>query len=203
MAFIDYTYFTGDIHISNPSNDNQLLQAIDQYEKEILIKLLGYELYALLQADLTDGEPQTQIYIDLVDGAAFTHEFGGEEISLRWEGLRNSLKISLISYYVFFRFVERNITPYYGDGISFAPKGKDWERAEPVNKLCYVWEKMRELYGVIPMQYKSAFKYPVLGSDLGYVFNTLPSAYNFLYANKDDYPTWRFTPLWNINAFGI
>jgi len=200
---IDYSYFTGDIKISNPVNENQLLQAIEQYEKEILIKLLGYELYALLQADLTDGVPQTQIYKDLVNGAAFTHEFRDEEISLKWEGLKNDAKVSLISYYVFFNFVERDITPYYGTGISFAPKGKDWERAEPVNKLCYVWEKMRELYGKIPVEYKDSFKYPIKGSDMGYVFNTAPSAYNFLYANKDDYPTWIFTPLWNINAFGI
>ena len=200
---IDYSYFTGDINVSNPDNQNLLLQAIEQYEKEILIKLLGYELYALLQADLTDGVPETQIYIDLVDGADFTHEFRDEEISLHWEGLKNGAKISLIAYYVFFRFVERNITPYYGSGISFAPKGKDWERAEPVNKLCYVWEKMRELYGKIPVEYKDSFIYPIKGSDMGYVFNTAPSAYNFLYANKDDYPAWIFTPLWNINVFGI
>ena len=200
---IDYSYFTGDINVSHPDNQNLLLQAIDQYEKEILIKLLGYELYALLVADLTDGVPQTQIYIDLVDGADFTHEFRDQELALHWEGLKNSAKISLIAYYVFFRFVERDITPYYGSGISFAPKGKDWERAEPVNKLCYVWEKMRELYGKIPVEYKDSFIYPIKGSDMGYVFDTAPSAYNFLYANKDDYPAWIFTPLWNINVFGI
>jgi len=204
MSFISSTYFTGEILIPNASTEAQLTQAMTQYEKEILIKLLGYPLYTLLQADLDEsGDPQTQIYTDLVDGAEFTHTFNGEEYTLKWEGLRNTAKISLIAYYVFYKFVERDVARYHGTGFGQASKGKDWERASPLYRMCDVWSRMRELYGKIPYRYKDWYKYPVKGEDLGYVFDIEPSAYNFLYANKDDYPTWVFTALWDINAFGI
>lgn len=203
MAFIDTTYFTGDINVSNALNVTQLDQAIKQYEKEILIKLMGYELYTLLQADLDEGVPQTQIYIDLVNGAEFTHTFRSNEITLKWEGLKNDALISLIAYYVYYNFVSRDITKYMGTGISMAPKGKDWERVSPVDKLCDVWEKMRVLYGRIPPEYKRFYTYPIKGSQLSHIYNADASAYNFLFANRVDYPTWIFTPLWNINAIGI
>ncbi|TSA56918.1 hypothetical protein D4R42_02665 [bacterium] len=202
MAFIDSTYFTGEILIPNASEDAQLTQAITQYEKEILIKLLGYSLYTALLADLDEsGDPATQIYTDLVDGAEFTHDFYGEEITLRWEGLRNTALLSLIAYYVYYKFIERHLVEYHGKAMTILLKGKDWERVNPVYKLCDIWDKMRALYGKIP--YKTGFTYPVKGEDLGAVYDMEPSAYNFLYANKDDYPDWYFTALWNINAFGI
>lgn len=200
MSFIDSTYFTGEINISQASTLAPLTQAITQYEKEILISLLGYKLYSLLIADLSEGVPQTQIYKDLVDGAEFTHEINGEEILLKWEGLKNTSLQSLIAYYVYYMYVERGITSLTGTGISLPPKGKDWERVSPVNKLCDVWERMRQLYGKIPIDYKSYGR--VIADELG-VFNCDPSAYNFLLTNVDDYPDWIFTPIWNINVFGI
>jgi hypothetical protein len=62
---------------------------------------------------------------------------------------------------------------------------------------------MRELYGKIPAEYKPVYTRPILGTNLPCVFNVDASAYNFLFANKTDYPDWIFTPLWNTNAFGI
>jgi hypothetical protein len=82
-------------------------------------------------------------------------------------------------------------------GVSMASTEKGFERVSPVNKMIAAWERMRELYGVIPAQYKGRFVSPTS------VYNCDPSAYNFLFANIDDYPDWIFTPQWNINAFGI
>ena len=203
MAFIDSTYFTGELLIPGASTDTQLTQAITQYEKEILMSLLGYTLYTALQADLSEGVPQSQIYLDLVNGATFTHTFYGEEITLKWEGLINSGKLSLIAYYIYYKYVERHLVEYHGKAMTALPSGKDWERVNPVYKLCDVWDRMRTLYGKIPVNYKNSFAYPVKGEDLGAVYDMEPSAYNFLYANKSDYPDWYFTALWNINAFGI
>ena len=204
MAFIDSTYFTGEILIPSAlgSTDSQHTQAMAQYEKEILIKLLGYELYALLQADLSAGVPQSKIYLDLVDGADFTCEFNGQEIPLHWNGLKNSDKVSLISYYTYHRFVERHIAEYHSTGITTNAEGKDWIKANPLPKICNVWERCRELYGKLPVRLKD-ITVPILGSDFSQPYDAEPSAFNFLLANKDDYPTWRFTPLWNINIFGI
>jgi hypothetical protein len=95
------------------------------------------------------------------------------------------------------------VTRLYGTGVSISDTKDGWLRASPVNKLCAAWERMRELYGKIPAEYKPVYVRPILGSNLSSVFNADPSAYNFLFANKTDYPDWIFTPQWNINAFGI
>jgi hypothetical protein len=104
MSFIDSTYFVGEINIPNAATETSLTQAITQYEKEILIKLLGYKLYSLLIADLLNGVPQTQKYLDLVNGKEFTHYYNGGTYTIKWEGLKNTSLQSLISYYVFYNY---------------------------------------------------------------------------------------------------
>lgn len=205
MAFIDSTYFVGEINIPNASTEAGLTQAMAQYEKEILVQLLGYKLYSLLMADCTGlgGIPVTQKYIDLVNGKEFSHEYGGETITLKWEGFKNSAKISLIAYYIFYRYLERDVTRLYGTGVSISPDGNGWQRVSPMNKLIWSWERMRSLYGIIPIDYKHTFRSPVKGDNISCVFNADPSAFNFLFANKTDYPDWIFNPQWNINQFNI
>lgn len=202
--FIDSTYFVGEISIPNATTANvtSINQAIEQYEKEILIQLLGYKLYSLLVADCTDGVPATQIYIDLVNGAEFDLEYRGETIPMKWEGLKNAAKLSLLAYYTFFKYVERDVTHLSGTGVILTPSGKG-VRASSVNKLVNAWERMRTLYGILPPTYKPYFSRPLKGENLPCVFNCEPSAYNFLFTNKSDYPDWMFTPQWNINQFGI
>ena len=197
MAFIDNTYFVGEIAVPNQtgtiSNATAIIQAIGQYEKEILISLLGYKLYSLLIADLdAEGLPQTQPFIDLVDGAEF--EING--ILLKWNGLKNSDKQSLIAYYTYYKMIERETVHNSGIGAILA-KGEKGNRVSPVNKMINAWDRMRELYGKSPKQFDC----------IGYLtttfFNFEPSAHNFLFANKESYPDWRFTPIWGINSFGI
>lgn len=207
-SFIANTYFVGEIAVPNAANETALTQAIAQYEKEILISLLGYKLYSLLIADCTGvgGVPVTQKYLDLVNGKEFTHTYYGDTYTLKWDGLTNATtKISLIAYYVWYNYVKRDITRLYSTGISMATPaaGGGWERANPTYKLADVYERMRVLYGKIPPEYKPVYVRPVIGSNLPCTFNIDPSACNFLYANLTDYPDWVFTPLWNMNAFGI
>ena len=208
MSFIEDTYFTGEIKLweigTGKVNNSNLTQAIAQYEPEILKMLLGYKLYSLLIADLNgSGIPQTQKYIDLVNGKEFTHEIDGQTLTLKWEGLKNSAKLSLIAYYVYYKYVERDITRAYGSGVSMAKPSEGWDRASAVNKLCSTWERMRDLYGKIPPELKSYYKVPTPVAEISGPFDYEPSAFNFLYANQSDYPDWIFTPLWNLNAFGI
>jgi len=203
MAFIDSTYFTGEIAVPGASNETALTQAITQYEKEILIKLLGYKLYSLLIADLSNGVPVTQKYINLVNGKEFTLTYNGADHLVKWEGLANTALQSLIAYYVFYKYVERNITSFYGTGISMSNVQEGWSRVNPEMKMIHAWERMRELYGKIPPEYKLNYDRPLLGTDLSIVHELSGSAYNFLLTNKTDYPDWVFTPLWNMNQFGI
>jgi hypothetical protein len=205
-SFIDSSYFVGEITIQNYSATAQvapIAQAITQYEKEILISLLGYKLYSLLVADCTGvgGVPVTQKYIDLVNGAEFTHSFNGEDITLKWEGLKNTNKLSLIAFYTYYKYVERNVTHLAGSGTSIKPTEKGWTNASSMNKMINAWERMRELYGKVPTDYKEIKS--IKGYGYNDVFDCEPSAYNFLYTNKADYPDWIFTPQWNINAFSI
>jgi hypothetical protein len=202
--FIDSTYFVGEVFIPNlDKNTINITQAINQYEKEILIQLLGYKLYSLLVADLNDaGEPVTQIYIDLVDGAEFDLDYRGDTVTLKWEGLKNTAKQSLIAYYTYYKYVEREVTHLSGTGVALTQTIKD-TRASSINKMCSAWERMRDLYGTMPPNYKRFFCNPVKGSNLPGVFNCEPSAYNFLFTNRTNYPDWIFAPQWNINQFGI
>lgn len=204
--FIDSTYFVGEINIPNltgtNSNATALAQAIAQYEEEILIDLLGYKLYSLLIADLDENKaPQTQIYKDLVNGAEFTHSFAGAETLLKWKGLKNASKQSLLAYYTFFKYVERDVTHLSGAGVILA-KGEKGSRSSSVNKMVNAWERMRSLYGTIPPSYRKYYS-DMTGFEPMGIFNADPSAYNFLFANKANYPDWVFKPQWNINAFGI
>ena len=201
--FIDSTYFTGEIAVPSASSETSLTQAITQYEKEILLKLLGYKLYSLLIADLSNGAPVTQKYIDLVNGKEFTLTYQGADYLVKWEGLINSSKISILSYYTFYKYVERNITSFYGTGVSTSNVQEGWSRVSPEMKMIHAWERMRELYGKFPPEYKKYNDHPLLGTNLSTVFDLSGSAYNFLLTNKADYPDWVFTPLWNMNKFGI
>ena len=198
MSFIDSTYFTGEIAVPGASSETGLTQAITQYEKEILIKLLGYKLYSLLMADLSNGAPVTQKYIYLVNGKEFTLTFNGSDYLVEWQGLG-----SLIAYYVFYRYVERNITSFYGTGVSQSNVQEGWQRVSPESKMINAWERMRELYGKVPPEYKQYYDRPLLGTDLSEVWELSGTAYNFLLTNIADYPDWVFTPLWNMNKFGI
>ena len=96
---IDSTYFTGEILLTNKDAlATDLTQAINQYEKEILISLLGYKLYKLMSAS-----PTVEPYKSLIEGAEFDLTFAGITQTLKWEGLKNSAKISLIAYYVYYK----------------------------------------------------------------------------------------------------
>lgn len=203
MAFIDSTYFKGEIAIPGASSETALTTAITQYEKEILIKLLGYKLYSLLEADLVNDAPVTQKYIDLVNGKEFTLSYNGADHLVKWEGLINTAKESLLAYYVYYKYVERNITSFYGTGVSQTNTQEGWQRVSPESKMINAWERIRELYGKIPPQYKRYYNRPVLGAEVPGVLELSGSAYNFLLTNIADYPDWVFTPLWNMNQFGI
>jgi len=204
MSFIDYTYFINDIGLpvsSNTALRTALTEAITAYEEEILKKLLGYTLWKALDADLVDSVPQTQIYIDLVNGAEFTFTYEGYTINTKWEGLVNTAKKSLLAYYTYYQY-RRN---FVGNATGIAEVVNKPENAtvvSPLHKLTRAWNRMVDLYGETP---NILFKYPdYFLTDSNYEhFNTQPSAYNFLLANSDDYPDWVFTPIRKINRFEV
>lgn len=192
MNLIDTTYFVGEINLPSKTQNNvSYNQAIKQYEPEILDLLLGYELRKKLYADLDgDGKPQADRFKALVNGAEFTIN---DQLK-KWSGLLNTNKESLISYYAFYKITERTTTHITSVG-NRSVNAEATQIVSPIDKMLNAWDKMRYLYGVIPVRY-------IDNPDLR-VYNNLPSAYNFLLSNKDNYPEWIFTPIAGINYFGI
>jgi len=104
MALITTTDFTSGItRIARPNYDGSNLQdVIDLALEEILRDLMGDKLYNLYEADLNgSGNPQTQKYIDLVDGVTYEDCNGHETI---YEGLKQMMK-----YFIFSRYKEEGI----------------------------------------------------------------------------------------------
>jgi hypothetical protein len=206
MSLIDTTYFINDIGVplsSNTTLNSNFTNAITRYENEILKKLLGYTLWKEFTDAVeaaTEESPLAQKWIDLRDGAEFSFEWEGYTVSEKWNGLVNSDLRSLIAYYVYYMYRRDNESQFTGIGESLSiSENSKW--VSPLNKLVHVYNSMVDLYGKTP-NYARAYKC-FLNVDDYVHYNTNPSAYNFLLANKDDYTSWVFTPIGKVNSFGI
>lgn len=196
--FITRSNFVLDINLT----DKQLISItpwIEEYEKDILVKLLGIKLYNLLQADLVNGVPQAQIYKDLVNGVD-SFEFqtvDGYEVTVEYKGLKN-----LIAYYVY--FVYRNQTEVKTTTVGQKrPMAENSEKEDVLPKLIHAWNKCRELYGNTPNCYRLHDRNYFLDQNNYEHWTPYGDAFNFLLANKDSYPDWVFEPMGKLDIYGI
>lgn len=180
MSIIDKTYFRLDINIPDSTYEN-LTDYITRFEPEVLRKALGSTLYELMIADQSSSP-----YVEILEGKDYTVEYGGETHTVKWNGLKNTDKISLIAYYVYYFWQKGHATQTMYTGES-KPGFENAASASVAFKLQDAWLKFKELYGY-PGQSELA-----------------PSLYNFLNEHEDDYPTWEYTYLnfAEINAFDI
>jgi hypothetical protein len=199
MAFIDSTYFIGEILITDKTAiAADLDQAIAQYEKGILISGLGYELY-----QLTVNNPTIEPYKSLIEGAEFELTFEGITQTIKWEGFKNSIKESLIAYYTYYRWEERNFLKPSGVGI-IKPMAENSQVMPPNIKMVQAWNNFVKRYGEFPIcwfyhNYGSKIIQPTANEH----YNDYPSMYNYLLVNKEDFPKWVFKPIEMTNVFGI
>jgi hypothetical protein len=177
---IDTTYFVYDCDLPTGSAYSDVTNFITRYEKEILTDLLGYELYTLVAAST---ELSGRLY-DLINGKEYTKQYNGRDQKVKWNGLKNTDKISLIAYYVYYRYQLAKATLPGGSG-ELKPKVENGVNAELANKVMDAWHRMRELYG-----YE--------GQDI-----LAPSAYNFLTKYATTYPEWVFTEIGKVNGFDL
>lgn len=198
MSIIDSTYFIRDINIP-VSAYNDLDSYIATYEKEMLIKLLGYPLWLEFTTALAGEHPEIpavieddviitpaipavvadQKWIDLRDGKTYT--FAGVEV--RWNGLKNTDKISPIAYYVYCKYVEAKQVLQSNTGAN-QPKQENSTPADNVPKLVSAWNNFLNLYG-----------YPGQSAFDG-------SALNFLLAHSDTYNSYTVT-FQSKNIYGL
>jgi hypothetical protein len=175
MSIIDKTYFVKDINIPD-SDYSDLTAYITRYEKEILIKLLGYELGTLVLAYNALTSPQR--IIDIVEGSEYTVG----DYTVKWNGLKNTDKVSLIAYYVFYWWARNNAT-FTGTIGEMKSVGENAENAKLNQRLSNAWLRMTDL--------AQATEYPY------------HSLYCFLKENESDYPEWEFTELGTVNGFDL
>lgn len=178
MSIIDKTYFTLDASIPN-SKFEVVTASITKYEPEILKKALGSTLYNLM----IDNQ-STQIYKDIIEGKDYTVVYDGETHTVKWAGLKNSAKISLIAYYVYYWWVRNHVTltMYTGE---MQPMQESSQEASTAMKISNAWMRLKELYG------------SATNNELQ------PTLYNFLSKHESSYPAWIFEELGSVNAWDL
>lgn len=190
MSLLDTTYFTKEIHI--PTSKYTTLQSvIDRYEPKMIRDLFGYELALLIKA--YDAGTSPQRIKDIVEGKVYTPSYGASmghytasgTPKIKWNGLLNDDKVSLLAYWVFYWYMRENETflSISGSGKSKSENAYD---AGDNPKSVFAWNRMFELYGGFTRE-----------SSIN------PSCFNFMKEFESSYPEWVFTYKRNINRFGL
>jgi uncharacterized protein YciU (UPF0263 family) len=189
---IDTTYFVGEISLPGSALSGDyadILPYIAKYEREALIELLGYTLYKELKAEI-DADPQvfTTKWSRLVNGHEYEIEYLGDTHLVKWNGLVNDDKISLLAYYIYFKYVQFHVTHTSGFG-ELIQAAENAAKVSPGQKMVNAWNRFIDLRGR-PSE-------PEIN----------PSAYNFLFEFEDDetngFDLWLFTVHRFTNNFGI
>lgn len=179
MSIIDKTYFD-DLDINIPESTYEVITAsITKYEPEILRLAMGSTLYELMIAT-----PLASPYKEIMDGKDYSIVQGSVTYTVKWNGLKNSDKISLIAYYVYYWWMRNHasLTMYTGE---IKPGFENAAQASINMKVSNTWMRLKNLYGFY-------------GQDV-----LEPSLYNFLNEHETDYPGWIFKPLGSVNSFDL
>lgn len=177
MSLIDNTYFVNEINV--PASDfSNLDNLIIRYEKELLIKILGYDLYKLVVVYNASTSPQR--IKDIVEGK----EYQISGYTYKWNGLINTEKVSLIAYYVYYHWLKQTQNTSSTTGRT----ANDHEHAQTVTNayaMGAAWtELIKLLYGIDHNQRLSSLHY-------------------FLSENYETYPEWNYEYVGNVNALNL
>lgn len=176
MSLLDSTYFSRvDCNIPQGTY-NTVSEHITRYERDFLIRFLGYDLYALINADATSP---TRI-ASIVSGVEY--EVGS--YTVKWNGLTNTEKVSPLAYYIYIEYIRNYAIQFQNVGatMSSVENGVVLNASGLIQRAS---SKMRELVG-----------YP--GQDA-----LAPSLYNFMLNNISDYPEWVYRECLMDNTFDV
>lgn len=200
---INEDYFVRDISIPTGTPDEvaRLDSEIEKYEKEVLLKVLGYDLYYEFI-----NNPIEQRFLDIRNGKEFVFDLCGKTIKRKYVGLTNSQKESLIAYYVYF-YITRDRVSFTSSTGEINPDNENSNQISPYGKMVSAWNNYVEMAGDLTCTryndpYFLDYFYKLEISSYMHV-NDHPSLYNFLLANKEVYPEWEFDPCEKISIFGI
>lgn len=183
MALIDTTYFKADITLPASVLSGTFADINDyiaKYEKEALIDLLGYTLYD----DYIDNPTATR-WTRFVTGYEYEVSYAGSTHKVKWLGLTNTDKVSLLAYYVYYQYLRYHITHTSAIG-ELLQRSENATKISPHQRLVNAWNKFIELRGT------------------GGERIVEPTAYNFLFNfESTDYDSWLFKVLRRTNTFGL
>lgn len=147
---IDTSFFFGDLSIAQISDAavvSTVNRVINEREPELLLALMGYELYKNYQA----GVAGTQKYKDIRDGKEYTNRSGK---LTKWRGLKETVVApvdgppavagqyrSLIANYVYYWHMRNNATASTGTGEKTS-KAQNATDASPRQKMGSAWNQM-------------------------------------------------------------
>jgi hypothetical protein len=198
---------------SNTGVKDNLDLFIDQYERDVLVKMLGYSLFKDFSSNLDISKPNGLIpaadvkWDQLLNGVEYTID----DTLVNFRGIRHldgANPISLIAYYTYFFYLKDDAIKYTGTGnqvveaansetVSITPKQvKAWRRFYELTVGSYAsYNIISNSYGVVGIDYYGSGE------------NTERSVYEFIRDQnelvEDKYPNWTPSSFENINSFGI
>lgn len=187
---IDTTYFIGEITLPGSALSGDFADIstyIAKYEQQGLIDLLGYTLYKQLKVEI-DAASYTTKWDRLVNGHEYDIDYLGDTHTVRWNGLVNTDKDSLLAYYIYYNYVHFHVTHTSGFG-ELLQSAENALKISPHQRLVNAWNRFIGLRGLTTEQ------------------EIQPTCYNFLNEFEDDatngYSPWLFTIHRRTNTFGI
>jgi len=138
--FVTITDFTGDRNID--IQDKYLTDFnnfITKYQKEVLIKLLGYDLYLAFETGLAVLPTPDAKWTNLKNGS--TYQVDG--INKQNPGL-----IDIVAYYVYCKHVSTNFEQYLSLGVT-ASNIEGGTVVSPENKITNGWNNMLNYYYMV------------------------------------------------------
>lgn len=212
---ISRSFFKGIIHIQNaqkkaPNSSllgagNELDLFIEEFERDVLTKCLGYPLFSSFETELDADQPNglkdtaDDKWDDLLNGKEYT--ISGTPVI--WKGLKfkeGSLERSLIAYYVFYQHLDND------QSSTTQVQVKNAIAVSPVPKAVKSWRKFYELT-------VGAFGNPTtFGDSYGSCVdwlgdNGVRSLYQFIQdmnnIDKNTYQNWKPKAWLNKNQFGL
>ena len=190
----------GELYIATGKYSKNIFDTIiADTEEKILTDLLGADLYLKLVTDLdTNGQPQTQIFKDFVNGAVYTYKYNNIDYNVNYKGVK-----TMLMYFIYFEIQRQNQYTVTNTGFQKADsENSNLMGTSEVNHiLSRFYNKGVKLYGDSFVTNAYLNKGVELTNDGFQVIfqpemsrNMLKgTCFNFLFVNMEQLPTWQFT----------
>lgn len=176
------SYFEGFLYVANVNNNepniellgnrSELQLFIDEYERDCLIKCLGYPLFKEFSSNFEDNSLKNdapQKIKDILNGT----EYAKDGVLYSYRGLaynNGTTFFSPLADYIYFYFLESEMSRLMGIGL-VSEKGKNVTNADPTPRAVRAW---------------SRFRRNIVESGTEEV-----ALFTFLEDNKEVYPNWK------------